>query len=539
MPISTGVDGAERLDDETIARVVAGLMAQHPQAPLATIGSDGRFCAPPAGFDRGEHPVVEAMSFLDLVRPQDRAGLMAAWANARVLGAARIVVECLDEPGVAKALHFLDTRSIYGTLVGILVDGDHAPLDDVEAGGVLLRPRICHMEKDEIGTITAIDDAAVRMLGWTREDSVNRRSLDFVHEVDHERAIDSWLEMAAGAGRSSRWRGLYRRADGEWMWIETTNINRLDGDRPHVLSELVDISEEMAAHEALRGNEEFLRRLTGALPVGVAEFETDGSLSYANERLTALFGVGVAHRSDIEKLVAADERPSLAAAFDRAVVDDAGTDIEVSIAPPGTEPATLSLTMRPSGDGRMIMCVADVTERARLRRELEVLATFDELTGCHNRASAMKLLENSLAEDSSRGMGTGVVFVDLDDFKVVNDRYGHAVGDGLLRAVAARLLQCSRAAGDIVGRFGGDEFLVIFPGLRGRSDLEFLTRRVVAMLAGSVDVDGIELPLASSVGAAVSEPGWTLEHLVTEADAAMYDEKRRHHRRRPLNITPG
>ena len=99
--------------------------------------------------------------------------------------------------------------------------------------------------------------------------------------------------------------------------------------------------------------------------------------------------------------------------------------------------------------------MADVTDSARMRDELKRRATFDELTGCHNRASFMLALEANIAEmpDTDRA----VMFVDLDRFKELNDRCGHAAGDELLRTIGERLRATVRS-NDLVGRVGGDDF---------------------------------------------------------------------------------
>jgi diguanylate cyclase (GGDEF)-like protein len=99
--------------------------------------------------------------------------------------------------------------------------------------------------------------------------------------------------------------------------------------------------------------------------------------------------------------------------------------------------------------------VADITESVRLRQQLEDRATFDVLTRCHNRAAILQVLERALAEPSQ--VGTAAIFVDLDRFKEINDRLGHAAGDALLVEVAQRLRRSVRDR-DLVGRLGGDEW---------------------------------------------------------------------------------
>jgi diguanylate cyclase (GGDEF)-like protein len=132
----------------------------------------------------------------------------------------------------------------------------------------------------------------------------------------------------------------------------------------------------------------------------------------------------------------------------------------------------------PSG---AIICISDVTERARMREELEIRATYDALTGCHNRASILAALERAMQAPSSRDAGTAVLFVDLDRFKHVNDRWGHAVGDQLLRRTSERLTANARG-GDLVGRLGGDEFLVVCENVATEEQAAAIGERIAAAL---------------------------------------------------------
>ena len=125
--------------------------------------------------------------------------------------------------------------------------------------------------------------------------------------------------------------------------------------------------------------------------------------------------------------------------------------------------------------------MSDVTDGAQLRRELEIRASVDQLTSCLNRAATLDLLATVLARDEPTERGTAVAYIDLDRFKPVNDRFGHAAGDRLLVAVAERLRLAVRGC-DSIGRLGGDEFLVICPGVEGASTAIEIGERLAAVL---------------------------------------------------------
>jgi diguanylate cyclase (GGDEF)-like protein len=185
---------------------------------------------------------------------------------------------------------------------------------------------------------------------------------------------------------------------------------------------------------------------------------------------------------------------------------------------------SLRALMRSSGEvSGAITCVLDITDSARARQELERRATFDPLTHCHNRASVLSTLEHELAREDSTN--TGVVYVDLDQFKPVNDRLGHAAGDELLVQVAERLKLASRDS-DVVGRLGGDEFLVVLRDIPGQEVAMRAADRICETLCGTFELTCGAAELRASVGVACSNgERVSSEELVKRADGAMYQSK--------------
>jgi diguanylate cyclase (GGDEF)-like protein len=164
-------------------------------------------------------------------------------------------------------------------------------------------------------------------------------------------------------------------------------------------------------------------------------------------------------------------------------------------------------------------------QRARAERALVHLANHDPLTRLPNRSACMAALTDAL--DCSRGAampGAAVLFCDLDGFKPVNDRLGHRAGDELLAAVADRLRACVRD-GDVVSRFGGDEFVVVCRSDRPREATELLCERIREALLRPFVLDGETALIGVSVGAAIAGAGATAEELINRADAAMYRAK--------------
>ncbi|MGY1601145.1 diguanylate cyclase domain-containing protein [Geodermatophilus sp. SYSU D00815] len=181
-----------------------------------------------------------------------------------------------------------------------------------------------------------------------------------------------------------------------------------------------------------------------------------------------------------------------------------------------------SVLLDPGGEPYAVACVAvDVT--AVHRR-----GTTDVLTGVLNRAGLFEVLAGHL--DPRRGQGCGLLFCDLDDFKSVNDRHGHAAGDRLLVEVARRLRESTRPA-DAIARIGGDEFVVLTPAVE-EVELVSLTERVAAHLHEPLGMPGGPDAVRVSIGGAVGRPGDDPDAVLERADSAMYRIKRHRIRHR-------
>jgi diguanylate cyclase (GGDEF)-like protein len=171
--------------------------------------------------------------------------------------------------------------------------------------------------------------------------------------------------------------------------------------------------------------------------------------------------------------------------------------------------------------------LADAVERVRAEATMRHRALHDPLTGLPNRTLFSDRLAQSLAHGRRSGGSVGVLFLDLDDFKLVNDSLGHGAGDELLCALAQRLDDALRT-GDTVARFGGDEFVIIADDLQGPHEALAIADRTLEALGEPFHVGGTEHFVSASLGVAVSEGGGRHpEDLIREADAAMYRAKER------------
>jgi diguanylate cyclase (GGDEF)-like protein/PAS domain S-box-containing protein len=183
----------------------------------------------------------------------------------------------------------------------------------------------------------------------------------------------------------------------------------------------------------------------------------------------------------------------------------------------------LDLRDDPSVHG-LVVTVRDVGEQTTLEDQLRHQAFHDPLTALPNRSLFEDRVGHAVARNRRSGLAMAVLFVDLDDFKTVNDSLGHATGDELLRQVAKRLDGCVRSA-DTVARLGGDEFAVLVEAAQGPDDGHDVAIRIHSGMQRPFQIYGHELFMQASVGIAMAESGSTTEDLMRNADTAMYAAK--------------
>lgn len=274
------------------------------------------------------------------------------------------------------------------------------------------------------------------------------------------------------------------------------------------------------------------RSVLDALPDAIAVIASDGTITVANAALERLAGypIGTIGGTPLDALLT-DPRDPHRIAIERSL---AGDDVAGATGIPtrcrrrdGTEvPVSLSLSAFALDGRRYVVCDArDDTERLRTEDELFYRSTHDGLTGLANRSLAFDRLALSIEKYRRSRRPVSVLFIDLDRFKRVNDVYGHARGDEVLREVAACAATAVRP-GDTVARIGGDEFLVVCDEAGPKAALD-VARRVLGRLSASFAAMGLDVDLAASVGVATASTVTVgAEDLVAAADAAMYDAKR-------------
>jgi diguanylate cyclase (GGDEF)-like protein/PAS domain S-box-containing protein len=529
--VSPPVDALDALD---------ALVQNLPGALFCALGDDGFRVPTPDALELSEQQIipvpVDRATMVDLVVPADRMVVVTTWERARATGIAMGQVRTVHQSDEYVTVTILDARSRYGVWIGALTFGDRdggGSSASAMEGALLvpLRPRTATVMKNVFAVISEIDERTTRMLGWSPENMLGIRSLEFIHPDDQERSVTNWMDLLSSQ-ESQRVRYRHRCAEGSWLWVEVEHVYHAadDLDDVAVTANISDISDEMAAHESLHRSEQLFRRLAESLPAGVLQVDTDRNVVFANASLARILGnPGAASLDEHFVTIVPSDRVALATAF-AAVLDD-GVDQELEVQARLRDTlelrrCVLTLTALTDQEGApgAIVCVSDTTESARMREELRVQATFDALTGCYNRASIMTAIERALG--SPDRLSTAVIFIDLDKFKPVNDTLGHGAGDELLVEIAGRLKELLRV-GDTVGRIGGDEFLLVCPGLESPERAVAIADRIAAVLRRSIQLSSGVVQVQTSIGVAFSDADSTSDSLVAQADTAMYESKRR------------
>lgn len=328
----------------------------------------------------------------------------------------------------------------------------------------------------------------------------------------------------------------FEQPDGATAWyrVRAAPVPLVDGTRGTVMT-LDDVSEQHAARQRLALAERSLRSTFDHAPIGIAVLSPQGELLQVNRALCGLFGTteeellatglsGAAHPDEREESrqswrdwLAHDGEAHL---VDRRYRHASGRWV----------PTQMSVAVIRDDDDvpvRVIAQVVDLTEHRALERELREAAVHDALTGLPNRRALTERLLEAQRRQARIGGDIGLLFLDLDDFKAVNDVHGHDVGDRVLIETGRRLLAAMRET-DAVCRLGGDEFVVLCAPVDGSRGLQEIVERLRSMDPPTVRVGGQEVRARPSIGAVLIAANDDLDEGLRRADAAMYRAKRGH-----------
>lgn len=390
---------------------------------------------------------------------------------------------------------------------------------------------------DPAGRILSWNAGAERLKGHVAAEIIGTPIDTFYTPEDRAAGLPAAnLREALEHGRFSG-EGWRLRKDGARFWAHVT-IEAVR-DKRNVFKGYAKLTRDMTAAKAAQDELSTLaRNLDSALSnmrQGICLFDADERLVMANDRVGEMFGVTseecpqgtsfeMVLRLGLEKATGRPVAPEiLSEVVDRhraCVARPEGGTLVV----PFSNGVTMEVSHRPMQSGGWVTTFDDVTERRRADARIAHMALHDELTGLANRPNFTALLDGALAKAGEGGGKLAMIGIDLDRFKEVNDIYGHAAGDMVLRTIGGRMLAACDP-GTVVARFGGDEFAAFTP-FTDSDDLRRFLDRLEACLNEPIRQDGLTIFPGASIGVALfPEHGTTRDAIVNNADLAMYRAK--------------
>ncbi|MEO7397947.1 MAG: EAL domain-containing protein [Ilumatobacteraceae bacterium] len=378
------------------------------------------------------------------------------------------------------------------------------------------------------GTIRDANVHTFDLSGRTREELIGQPFEVVVSERSRGEVLRAWRQLISGVHVANPVFAL-RRIDGTDVMVEA-EVRSPIADPDSVVMTLRDITNRLREAGELEQAQIRFGLAFRSAPTGMAMAgATDLTLIDVNDALAAMLGRSrdqlVGRRLD--DLTHPDDRGTGATRSSGHLGNESSADGRY-VRHDGTVVwARTSVAMMEGRDGHgiAIVHVLDITDQRRAAAHLRWAASHDELTGLPNRAHFLEQLRRRL--DGAAIGSIAVLFIDLDNFKVVNDSLGHAVGDELLRSMSERLRSVVRDR-DMLGRFGGDEFIVMLDGLHLDMTPAAVAERIRAEMALPLLIEGSELYVTGSIGIAYADrAGVTADELLRDADAAMYRAKTR------------
>ncbi|MES2365959.1 MAG: EAL domain-containing protein [Pseudomonadota bacterium] len=306
------------------------------------------------------------------------------------------------------------------------------------------------------------------------------------------------------------------------------------GEQRHLMLLTTDITESFKAQQALEESEERFRRVVSMAPIPIIIHAEDGEVLDVNKVWTETTGYDL---EDIpttkiwtEKaygIQAPSVQHKISPVYTLEQRIDQG-EFSIACKNGGTRIWNISAaSVGKLADGRRyaISTAEDITDRKAAQEQVEFLAYHDALTGLPNRLLAQDHFELAVSYADRDNVKVALVFLDLDNFKIINDSLGHGIGDALLKVVATRLKTCLRDT-DTISRQGGDEFLIVLSAVPDMDAVSHAVEKILAQMMDTFSIDGNDLSTSLSMGIAIyPDDGKDYDTLLKKADTAMYQAK--------------
>jgi len=384
------------------------------------------------------------------------------------------------------------------------------------------------------GNCVYVNDCWRQMAGLTAEQITGLPLAQAVHPDDREAVTEAWRQ-ALRESSAFVFEHRFYSPSGRTTWLSTRAVPLRDrvGRITHYLGAHADIAEIKKTEETLRASEARFRSYFELPLIGIGLTGADRRWWEVNDRLCEMLGYRRAQllRLSWTELTYPDDLAVEMAQFDRVInqrIEGYSLEKRFLRQDGALLYASVSASCVRRANGVVdyfVTVVQDITERKQAEEQLQHLARHDPLTDLPNRALLSDRLQQAVLRAELNHTQVGVLLVDLDHFKRINDTLGHSIGDQLLRETAARLQKCVRAS-DTISRQGGDEFAILLPDLSTNDVADHIAQQILEAIEEPFTIEKSELHLGCSIGISLCpRDGNTVEMLLKNADSALYRAK--------------
>ncbi|KGP92349.1 hypothetical protein N780_00535 [Pontibacillus chungwhensis BH030062] len=384
--------------------------------------------------------------------------------------------------------------------------------------------------------ILNVNHSFYQMFGYSKEELLNVKLERIQPQLTM--TIRSHFDSLNEGKNISRFSSKWKRKDGSSVWISTnfTTLPNESGDQVAVVAFIQDITKEKMAKQALVESQERYRLIANNTQDLIQMLDCNGTITYASPSHEIVLGIGPFRMigGNLYEYVYSKDREDVKAAIDYSIRSKKGQRIEYRM-PRSSSNALIWMeaNVKPVSDeegnvAKLIFTARDITKRKEAEMSLKEMAYTDYLTGLTNRRVFEEFLHKAMARvKRSDDYHFGLMYLDGNGFKKVNDTLGHDVGDELLVSLSNRLLSIVREE-DLVSRIGGDEFAILLPDIETQQQLEKIATRVINKMKEPIAVDGQFIHFSFSIGIAMAPDDATSEsELLKKADQALYCAKQK------------
>jgi diguanylate cyclase (GGDEF)-like protein/PAS domain S-box-containing protein len=478
---------------------------------------------------------------LDLATPETRATVHNQWQSIERVERRRYRCEGQRKDGirfpvlVRSVTHRGADGAIDGS-VGFVTDLSEIEqaqqtlaVSERELRSILDNMQDTYYRTDVDGRIVRASKSAEKLLGYPIAQLIGRRLADLYCEPAER---DEFLRLLhANDGVVQQFEARLRRGDGTVIWVSTNAQYYRDaaGRVAGVEGTTRDVTQARRAQEQLR----LAARVFECAVEGIVITDRSLAILSVNPAFAEMAGIEAAQANG--RNLAEFASGAVGGDLDTPLRDALAArgqwsgEVRVRRADGGAVAGWLSVSTVRDAAGEPTHCVATfagITERRASQARLAFLAHHDPLTQLPNRLLLRDRVDQAISRAVRSGAKLALLFVDLDDFKRINDTFGHQTGDALLREIAGRLAHCVRET-DTVSRYGGDEFVVALPDVTESGVVERVARCIAEQVSAPLYAGGVEVRVSCSIGVAMYPgDGADCDALVRRADASMYAAKR-------------